>query len=84
MGWGGITNGKLMLLAQQSFDVFVTVDQNLEHQQNVAKLALGLVIVAVPDNNIKYFRPMFVALQKAAASIRPGQVIHVVSSELRA
>src|ERR1022692_1613618 len=51
MGWGGITNGKLMVLAQQSFDVFVTVDQNLEYQQNVAKLTLGLVIVAVPDNN---------------------------------
>jgi hypothetical protein len=27
MGWGGITNGKLMALGQQSFDVFVTVDQ---------------------------------------------------------
>jgi hypothetical protein len=29
MGWGGIPNGRLMVLAQQSFDVFVTVDQNL-------------------------------------------------------
>ena len=58
MGWGGITNGKLMALAQQRFDVFVTVDQNLEYQQNLAKLTLGLVIVAVPDNNIKYFRPI--------------------------
>ena len=44
MGWGGITNGKLVDLAQQSFDVFVTVDQNLEHQQNLAKFTLGLVI----------------------------------------
>ena len=35
MGWGGITNGKLMALAQQSFDVFLTVDQNLEYQQNL-------------------------------------------------
>lgn len=31
MGCSGITNGKLMGLAQQSFDVFVTVDKNLEH-----------------------------------------------------
>lgn len=30
MGWAGITNGKLMALAQLNFDVFVTVDQNLE------------------------------------------------------
>jgi hypothetical protein len=27
MGWGGITNGKLLALAQEEFDVFVTVDQ---------------------------------------------------------
>jgi hypothetical protein len=41
MGWGGITNGKLMALAQHSFDAFVTVDQNLEHQQNLTKLTMG-------------------------------------------
>jgi predicted nuclease of predicted toxin-antitoxin system len=84
MGWGGITNGRLMVLAQQNFDVFVTVDQNLEHQQNLAKLTLGLVIVAVPDNNIKYFKPIFVELQRAAESVRPGRVIHVASPELQA
>jgi predicted nuclease of predicted toxin-antitoxin system len=83
MGWGGITNGKLMALAQQSFDVFVTVDQNLEHQQNLAKLTLGLVVVAVPDNNIRYYRPIFAELSKAAESARPGQVIHIVSPELQ-
>jgi hypothetical protein len=82
MGWGGITNGKLMVLAQERFDVFVTVDQNVEHQQNLAKLTLGLVVVAVPDNNIKYFRPIFVALLKAAESVRPGHVIHIFSPEL--
>ena len=26
MGWGGITNGRLLALAQPGFDVFVTVD----------------------------------------------------------
>jgi hypothetical protein len=59
MGWGGITNGKLMSLGQQSFDVFVTVDQNLEHQQNLAKLTIGIVVVTVPGNNIKYFHRIF-------------------------
>jgi predicted nuclease of predicted toxin-antitoxin system len=77
MGWGGITNGKLMALAQQSFDVFLTVDQNLEYQQNLSRLKLGLVVVAVPDNNIKYFRPIFLELLTAAETVRPGQVIHI-------
>jgi predicted nuclease of predicted toxin-antitoxin system len=42
MGWGGITNGKLLALAQEEFDVLVTIDQNIEHQNNVRKLRLGL------------------------------------------
>ena len=81
MGWGGITNGKLMALAQQSFDVFVTVDQNLEHQQNLSVLTLGLVVVAVPDNNIKFFRPIFSDLLNAVELVRPGRVIHIVSQD---
>jgi hypothetical protein len=83
MGWGGITNGRLMALVQQRFDVFVTIDQNLEYQQNLTKLTFGLVVVAVPDNNIKYYRPIFAELMKAAESVRPGQVIHIVSPELQ-
>jgi predicted nuclease of predicted toxin-antitoxin system len=79
MGWGGITNGKLMALGQQSFDVFITVDQNLEHQQNLAKLSIGIVVVAVPDNNIKYFRPIFPEMLTAAESVRAGEVIHITS-----
>lgn len=83
MGWGGIANGKLMALAQRSFDVFVTVDQNLEYQQNLAKLTLGFVVVAVPSNNIKYFRPVFLDLLKAVESVGSGQVIHVISSDFQ-
>jgi hypothetical protein len=84
MGWGGITNGKLLALAQSSFDVFVTADQNLEYQQNLAKLGLGIVVVAVPDNDIRYFKPIFVELLKAVESVRPGEVVHIVSPELHA
>ena len=83
MGWTGIANGKLMALAQQSFDVFVTVDQNLEYRQNLPTLKLGLIVVAVPDNNIKYFRPIFPGLLKAVESVHLGQVIHITSPEMR-
>jgi hypothetical protein len=41
---------------------------------------MGLVVVAVPDNNIKYYKPA--ALLNAAESVQPGQVIHDVSLEL--
>jgi hypothetical protein len=79
-----VKDGKLMALAQQSFDVFLTVDRNLEYQQNLAKLTLGLVVVTVPDNNIKYFKPMFPELLTAVESVRAGQVIHIGSPNLKA
>lgn len=31
-GWAGIKNGELLTLAQEQFDVFVTVDRNLSFQ----------------------------------------------------
>lgn len=32
LGWGGIKNGQLLLLAAADFDAFITVDKNLEYQ----------------------------------------------------
>ena len=36
MGWAGKTNGELLRLAEQEFDVFLTADQKLPNQQNLA------------------------------------------------
>lgn len=35
-GWGGKTNGELLRLAESQFDLFVTSDQNIRYQQNLA------------------------------------------------
>lgn len=33
-GWAGAKNGTLLQLATKDFDVLLTVDRNLEYQQN--------------------------------------------------
>lgn len=33
-GWAGVKNGALLRLAETAFDVLLTVDRNLEYQQN--------------------------------------------------
>ena len=35
MGWSGIKKGPLLRRAGQEFDVFLTVDQGVEYQQNL-------------------------------------------------
>ena len=82
MGWGGITNGKLLALAQEEFEVFVTLDQNIEHQLNMRKIGLGLLVVKVPDNKIKFYEPIFPQMLEAAENLSAGQILRVTSALL--
>ncbi|HYV11266.1 MAG TPA: DUF5615 family PIN-like protein [Pyrinomonadaceae bacterium] len=49
-GWSGITNGALLRLAEGQFEVFITSDQNLRYQQNLAKRQLA--IIQLPTNQV--------------------------------
>ncbi|WP_372716002.1 DUF5615 family PIN-like protein [Immundisolibacter sp.] len=44
MGWGGVKNGALLVLAGRGFDAFITVDKNLPYQQNLTKLPVAVVV----------------------------------------
>ena len=51
MGWAGTENGRLLLLAAtEQFDALVTVDQGIEHQQNVRDLPIPVVIMRAARN----------------------------------
>lgn len=77
MGWSSINDSLLLAYAQESFDVFVTIDRKLERQHKLKELKLGIVIARVPSNKISSYRGIFAALLKAVAAVKPGEVIHV-------
>ena len=44
-GWSGLKNGQLMTAASgEGFDILMTIDKNLQHQQNVGKYPLIVVV----------------------------------------
>lgn len=45
-GWQGLRNGALWANAASDFDVFITADQNLRYQQNLAGFEIGVVVIA--------------------------------------
>ena len=45
MGWSALSNGDLLDAAEAQFDVFVTTDQNLRYQQNLAGRRLAILIL---------------------------------------
>ena len=46
MGWAGIKNGDLLILAEGEFEVFVTVDRNLSFQQNLTNYNIAVIVCA--------------------------------------
>jgi hypothetical protein len=64
-GWSGIKNGKLLALAGTRFDVFLTMDGNLEFQQNLAKLPIAVLVVAAVSNRIEHLVPLVPEILKA-------------------
>lgn len=76
-GWHGKTNGELLRAAEQEFDAFVTMDRNLEFQQNLKSLKLGVVILRAPSNAYAVVAPLMSDLNEVLRSIKPGTVRHV-------
>lgn len=53
-GWAGFKNGELLALAQNQFDVFLTVDRNLAFQPNVPQFNLAVVVLYPRTNRLAY------------------------------
>ena len=52
-GWKGLKNGKLLALAQEGFDVFITIDQNLAAQQNLPNFEIAVIILESNSNELE-------------------------------
>ena len=76
-GWSGITNGKLLALAQAEFDVFLTVDRNLAFQQNIPKFSLAVVLLHSVSNRLQDLIALLPDIQRAIPGAKRGEVTHV-------
>lgn len=45
MGWSNLENGELLREAESRFDLLLTTDQNLRHQQNLAGRRLAILVL---------------------------------------
>lgn len=79
-GWSSIQNGELLSIASREFDVLVTADKNLRHQQNIPKFHIGVVVIASVDTRLPHLRLLLPQLRAAIASIAPGSVVIVTTT----
>lgn len=75
MGWAGKKNGELLRLANEQFDVFVTVDRRMPAQQNLQDLRLSVAVLLARSNDIADLRPIMPKLRSALDTVRAGQLL---------
>ena len=77
MGWNGITNGRLLQLISGQFNLFITVDTKMPHQQNLKGLPFAIFFLAIADNNFSSYIPLLPLFEMNVPSALPGQIIYL-------
>jgi predicted nuclease of predicted toxin-antitoxin system len=58
MGWASKRNGELLALAAVEFDVFLTSDRNLSHQQNLSAFDIAVIVLVAGSNRLEDLRQL--------------------------
>jgi len=74
-GFKGLKNGDLLREAENAgYDVFLTTDQGIPHQQSLAPRGISILVIRSPTNQIEDLLPLVGAILSKLAEIRPGQI----------
>ena len=78
MRWTGKKNGALLaLMAGANFEVLLTVDRSLRHQQNLTAAGVAVVVMVAASNRLSDLVPIVSAVETALAGIQPGDAVEV-------
>lgn len=79
MGWATIKNGELLTLAEDQFDVFLTVNRNLSFQQNLPRFNLAVMVLQAQSTRLLDLRPLVPKLLELLPTAKRGEVLWVSS-----
>jgi predicted nuclease of predicted toxin-antitoxin system len=76
-GWKGKKNGELLRVAAEAFDVFVTLDSNLPHQQALSQFDLAVVVLRGRSQRLNDLVELVGQVEHVALSLEPGSFAEV-------
>ena len=74
-GFSSKRNGELLALAEERFDVLITVDKNIRHQQNLASWSIAILIIRAASNDLDDIRSQIRFALAALETIERGQIV---------
>ncbi len=76
-GWAGLKNNTLLELVIQHFDIFITLDSNLVHQQNLKNIDLCIITLHAENSRHETLLPLVPQILMAISASHPGAIIHL-------
>ena len=74
--FAGLTNGRLLSAAEAAgFEVIITVDQGIPHQQNIRSKQIAVCVLRVTTNRLSDLIQLVPVILIGLDSIKPGEVI---------
>ncbi len=74
-GLSGYKNGQLLRRISGDFDVFITIDKSIQHQQNLSAYPISFVLLRVPSNDITDIEPVLPRLFARWSELDPGKLL---------
>lgn len=75
MGWTGIKNGQLLNLVAANFDVFITVDQGMQYEQNLGQFDLIILVLKTFSNRLVDLREFVPQIVETIENAETGKAI---------
>ena len=79
MGWDAVRNARLLTLAESQFEVFITVDKGIKHQQNFSGRRIAVITLRGHDNTLETHAPLMPQVLALLPTVQPGQVYSIES-----
>jgi hypothetical protein len=77
-GWAGLKNGELLRRAGEAgYEVFITADQNLEFQQNLARSKMFVLVLVAASNALEDLLPLVSNILAEMPNARAGTIVRV-------
>lgn len=73
-GFKGLKNGQLLQAASGQYDVLVTVDQNLQYQQNLKAFAIAVIVLKAKRSTYPLLKPLMPQVLEILEKIKPGEI----------
>ena len=72
-GWSGLTNGRLLQVAQERYDCLITADRSLVYQQSLPRFDIAVLVLRAKTNRLEDLAPLVPQILETLPALQPGE-----------